>query len=237
MCTPQFCPQHPFFAGISSPSCNPDRISTPNVPGLTLWRFQPPQHKPLDLRSSPEITGQRTGHRLLPGTVPLGCSVGVQWVMTTTRMMMMMMMVVHALAKKASFENQDWYAFQCLFPKPQPCRPKTLVIQFCQVPLCARSGGPQWSHSTILTIAEGPGLGFWQGNGGQKGFDAFMEWEGFCGGCWAAQFGESTGFPLPTYTQSSTTIEIDGNGTLPWTRYVQGWQPLGTMVVEERERS
>eukprot|EP00435_Cladocopium_sp_Y103_P035833 s266_g9.t1 len=36
--------------------------------GFTLWRFQPPQHRPLDLRAAPTLNAPRTGHRLLPGT-------------------------------------------------------------------------------------------------------------------------------------------------------------------------
>ena len=40
--------------------------------GPTSWIFEPPAHRPLDLRAEPAIDAERTGERLLPGSVPLG---------------------------------------------------------------------------------------------------------------------------------------------------------------------
>ena len=40
--------------------------------GPTWWRFEPPKHRPLDLRAGPSLGAERTGHRLLPGDTWLG---------------------------------------------------------------------------------------------------------------------------------------------------------------------
>eukprot|EP00439_Symbiodinium_sp_Y106_P045107 s739_g5.t1 len=37
--------------------------------GPTSWIFEPPAHRPLDLRAEPAIDAERTGERLLPGSV------------------------------------------------------------------------------------------------------------------------------------------------------------------------
>ncbi|CAE7461017.1 unnamed protein product, partial [Symbiodinium microadriaticum] len=37
--------------------------------GLTSWIFEPPTHRPLDLRAEPAVDAERTGERLLPGSV------------------------------------------------------------------------------------------------------------------------------------------------------------------------